>query len=60
MGGTGMKLRLGDSFTRDSADLDTATRSGVHQFVSDLRAALTEGWGDFTGVVVDKPATRWW
>lgn len=51
-GGAGMKLRLGDAFTRDSRDLDTAVREDVDAFVTDLATALETGWGNFTGQVI--------
>ncbi|GAA0314583.1 nucleotidyl transferase AbiEii/AbiGii toxin family protein [Kineococcus aurantiacus] len=51
-GGAGMKLRLGEAFTRDSRDLDTAVREDVDTFVTDLATALQTGWGNFTGHVV--------
>ncbi|WP_432510854.1 nucleotidyl transferase AbiEii/AbiGii toxin family protein [Kineococcus sp. SYSU DK001] len=50
-GGAGLKLRLGDAFTRDSRDLDTAVREDVDTFVADLTDRLRTGWGGFTGEV---------
>jgi len=51
-GGAGLKLRLGNAFTRDSRDLDTAVREDVDAFVVELAARLEEGWGHFTGQVL--------
>lgn len=57
-GGAGLKLRLGDSFARDSRDLDTAVREDVDAFVTGLAGALETGWDDFTGhIVPEAPPT---
>lgn len=51
-GGTGLKLRLGESLTRQTPDLDTAFRGNMQKFEAQLRENLAAGWGDFTGAVV--------
>lgn len=53
-GGSGMKLRLGPGFSRDSKDLDVAWRESQQVFADALRAALTSGWGPFTGQLLAK------
>lgn len=51
-GGTGLKLRLGESLTRLTPDLDTAFRGNMEEFEEQLRENLATGWGDFTAAVV--------
>jgi hypothetical protein len=48
-GGTGLKLRLGESLTRETPDLDTAFRGDLESFRSELADKLSAGWGGFTG-----------
>lgn len=57
-GGTMLKLRFGDSVTRQTPDLDTAFAGNLEQFIADLETALLTGWNGFTGrlVVGDKRA----
>lgn len=50
-GGTALKLRLGDTMTRQTPDLDTAFRGDKAAFLSDLQANLIAGWGHFGGTV---------
>ncbi|SDT76213.1 nucleotidyl transferase AbiEii/AbiGii toxin family protein [Actinoplanes derwentensis] len=54
-GGTGLKLRLGDSRTRATPDLDTAFRGDHDEFERELRSNLINGWGNFTGSVIRGP-----
>lgn len=54
-GGVGLKFRLGAKFARDSKDLDTALRADRTTFLEQLRANLAEGWGPFTGTVLEQP-----
>lgn len=48
-GGTGLKLRFGDSITRETPDLDTAFRGDRDAFINELNERLKAGWGDFSG-----------
>jgi hypothetical protein len=50
-GGTGLKLRFGESLTRDTPDLDTAFRGDLDEFHDRLSETLAVGWGGFTGTV---------
>lgn len=50
-GGTGLKLRFGESLTRDTPDLDTAFRGDLDEFHDRLSETLAIGWGGFTGTV---------
>ena len=54
-GGSAMKLRFGESFARDSSDLDTVARDGVESFLADLSTLLERGWDRFAGKVVEVP-----
>lgn len=54
-GGTGMKLRFGESLTRNTPDLDAAHRGDRAAFVTDLSAALATGWEGFTGAAKELP-----
>lgn len=51
-GGTGMKLRLGESATRFSQDLDVARQGSLRNFVDQLAENLRRGWHGFTGTLV--------
>ena len=53
-GGSGMKIRLGLGFSRDSKDLDVAWRDSHDAFANSLRASLESGWGPFNGLLVAK------
>ena len=53
-GGSGMKLRLGLDFARDSTDLDVAWRDAQHVFDDALRPSLAQGWGPFRGQLLAK------
>lgn len=48
-GGTGLKLRFGDSVTRETPDLDTAFRGDRDAFMVELNKRLKAGWGDWHG-----------
>lgn len=50
-GGTGLKFRYGEAMSRVTMDLDTAWRTGLDEFLKDLRAKLDTGWNGFTGSV---------
>jgi hypothetical protein len=52
-GGTGLKLRLGDAMTRQTPDLDAAFRGDRDAFLTGLSANLRQGWGPFTGTVIE-------
>lgn len=56
-GGSAMALRYG-SGTRFTQDLDAARVGTLSQFRSDFEEALAEGWGGFTGRLVEKTAPR--
>lgn len=53
-GGSGMKIRLGLGYSRDSKDLDVAWRNAHNTFADALRASLITGWGPFTGQLLAK------
>lgn len=53
-GGSGMKIRLGLGFSRDSKDLDVAWRDTQDAFSDALRNSLAAGWGPFTGQLLTK------
>ena len=53
-GGSGMKLRLGLDFARDSKDLDVAWRDAQHLIDDALRPSLAQGWGPFRGQLLAK------
>lgn len=56
-GGSAIKLRLGDTGTRFTTDLDVARSNSIEAFAEDLRHALGGGWEGFTGRLVrGKPA----
>ena len=57
-GGTGLKFRYGEDMSRVTLDLDTAWRTGLDEFLRDLKSRLASGWRGFTGeVVVSRPAS---
>ena len=57
-GGTGLKFRYGEDMSRVTLDLDTAWRTGLDEFLRDLKSRLASGWCGFTGeVVVSRPAS---
>lgn len=53
-GGTAMKLRIGESGSRFTPDIDASRRKGIS--IDDYQAMLAEnlhkGWGDFSGTLV--------
>ncbi|MBI3428752.1 MAG: nucleotidyl transferase AbiEii/AbiGii toxin family protein [Actinobacteria bacterium] len=51
-GGTAMKIRMGESTTRFSSDLDIARAEEMKAFVAELEERLVAGWGGFTGVLI--------
>jgi len=53
-GGSGMKLRLGLGFSRNSKDLDVAWRDAQHLFEDALRPSLAQGWAPFRGQLLAK------
>lgn len=50
-GGTGLRFRYGDKLTRMTMDLDTAWRTGLDEFIGDLRRKLEQGWNGFSGEI---------
>lgn len=50
-GGTGLKLRFGDTFTRETPDLDTAFRGDAEEFDAQLATRLANKWSHFGGRV---------
>ena len=50
-GGTGLKFRFGEAMSRVTADLDTAWRTGLDEFLKGLRMRLASGWNGFSGEV---------
>lgn len=44
-GGMGVKLRLGETGTRATSDLDVSTRARGEEFEQSFRTRLAEGWG---------------
>ncbi|HAM14314.1 MAG TPA: hypothetical protein DCP91_00315 [Eggerthellaceae bacterium] len=53
-GGSAMKIRFGDKFTRASTDFDAARQETLEIFLRELGDALAEGWEGFEGRVVPK------
>ncbi|NGM16749.1 hypothetical protein GMI70_01770 [Eggerthellaceae bacterium zg-893] len=53
-GGTAIKMRFGDSETRFTTDLDTATATDPALYAMRLGQALSQGWEGFTGRVVPR------
>ena len=51
-GGSAIKLRLGDSSTRFTTDLDVARAETVERFAELLGTALADGWNGFAGRLV--------
>lgn len=52
-GGTAMKLRLGESTTRFSQDLDVARQESLRNFLDQLEENLRNGWHGFTGTLAE-------
>lgn len=50
-GGTGLKFRYGEAMSRVTMDLDTAWRTGLDEFLKELRMRLGDGWNGFSGDV---------
>lgn len=50
-GGTGLKFRFGEAMSRVTADLDTAWRTGLDEFLKGLCMRLASGWNGFSGEV---------
>lgn len=50
-GGTGLRFRYGDKLTRMTMDLDTAWKTGLEEFLVDLRGKLERGWNGFSGEI---------
>lgn len=51
-GGTGLKLRFGDTLTRETPDLDTAFLGDLNEFRESFERNGAEGWGPFTARIV--------
>lgn len=59
-GGTGLKFRYGEAMSRVTMDLDTAWKTGLDDFLKNLRCKLSAGWNGFGGEVrhrADGPTT---
>jgi len=57
-GGTSLKFRYGSDAARATLDLDTAWRTGLDDFLKELRLNLGKGWESFTGEVqIRRPAS---
>lgn len=52
-GGTGMKIRLGETTTRFSQDLDVARQESLRNFLDQLEENLKNGWHGFTGTLTE-------
>lgn len=52
-GGTGLKLRFGDTLTRETPDLDTAFRGDLTEFRESFERNGAHGWGPFTARIVE-------
>ena len=54
-GGTAMKLRVGEAGSRFTPDLDASRGANItlDDYLSELGDRLAEGWGGFTGAVVE-------
>jgi len=59
-GGTAMKLRVGETSSRFTPDLDVARAAGLSldDYLSQLGDRLAAGWGGFTGVVTELEAPQ--
>lgn len=53
-GGSALKMRFGDSATRFTTDLDTATASDPVLYAARLDSSLRNGWEGFSGRVVPR------
>lgn len=53
-GGSALKLRFGNRFTRYTTDLDTARVEGLAEFINDLEKSLARGWEGFCGRVISR------
>lgn len=50
-GGSGLRFRYGERFTRVTMDLDTAWKTGLDVFLKMLKERLAAGWNGFSGEV---------
>lgn len=57
-GGTAMKLRMGRTQVRFSADLDVSQNGAVEDFIEELQKSLQTGWVGFTGRLVWKTPAK--
>jgi hypothetical protein len=57
-GGTAMKIRLGESGSRFTPDLDTTRRESQAQFIEAFEDSLAAGWHGFTGRLIARPAPK--
>jgi hypothetical protein len=57
-GGSALKLRYGNDATRFTRDLDTARNEDMEEFIEKLRISLSQGWHDFTGIVVRREPAK--
>lgn len=51
-GGSALKIRFGDAFTRFTSDLDTAKSSDMEEYAERLDMGLKTGWEGFAGTLV--------
>lgn len=52
-GASNLEIRIGTRRSRVSSDLDTVRRHSLDVFREQLAEALREGWGAFTGTLMD-------
>lgn len=53
-GGSALKMRFGNTATRYTTDLDTATATDPEVYAEKLATTLTKGWEGFTGRIVQR------
>lgn len=53
-GGSAIKMRFGNTATRFTTDLDTATSSDPETYIEKLTSTLREGWEGFSGNIVPR------
>lgn len=53
-GGSAIKMRFGDTATRFTTDLDTATATDPDTYIEKLASTLRFGWEGFTGIVTPR------
>lgn len=48
-GGSALRFRFGDGYTRNTFDFDATRRGGLDEFLASLKSSLEEGWHGFSG-----------